>query len=98
MALSDVTQCRQCYEITHNGEPRLPEESLMSRCALHRCRVGSEVNVQHILQASYDHTAEFEFGLDLILDELERLRGTVAHSLVHSHVSPVIAQTDRHGL
>ena len=31
---------------------------------------------QHIAPASADGKGEFEFGLDLILDGLERLRGT----------------------
>jgi AcrR family transcriptional regulator len=31
-----------------------------------------ELTVQHVLQPGYDYGAEFEFGLDLILDGLER--------------------------
>ncbi len=31
-----------------------------------------ELTVDHVLQAGYDYGAEFEFGLDLILDGLER--------------------------
>jgi AcrR family transcriptional regulator len=34
----------------------------------------TELTVQHVLQPGYDYTKEFEFGLDLILDGLERLR------------------------
>jgi AcrR family transcriptional regulator len=34
----------------------------------------AEMAVAHILQPGYDHAAEFEFGLDLILDGLERRR------------------------
>jgi hypothetical protein len=30
--------------------------------------------VQHVLQPGYDHAAEFGYGLDLILDGLERAR------------------------
>jgi hypothetical protein len=32
----------------------------------------SEFTVKHVLQPGYDHGEEFEFGLDLILDGLER--------------------------
>jgi AcrR family transcriptional regulator len=35
-----------------------------------------EMITQHALQPGYDYTEEFAFGLDLILDGLERLRGT----------------------
>ncbi len=34
----------------------------------------TEMAVQHVLQPGYDHADEFEFGLDLILDGLERVR------------------------
>ncbi|HEV2029950.1 MAG TPA: TetR/AcrR family transcriptional regulator [Candidatus Dormibacteraeota bacterium] len=34
----------------------------------------TELTVQHVLQPGYDYAKEFEFGLDLILDGLERLR------------------------
>jgi Tetracyclin repressor-like, C-terminal domain len=34
----------------------------------------AELAVQHVLQPSYDYGDEFEFGLDLILDGLERAR------------------------
>jgi Tetracyclin repressor-like, C-terminal domain len=34
----------------------------------------TELAVQHVLLPGYDYAAEFEFGLDLILDGLERLR------------------------
>ncbi len=33
-----------------------------------------ELATQHVLQPGYDYGEEFEFGLDLILDGLERLR------------------------
>jgi AcrR family transcriptional regulator len=35
----------------------------------------AEMIVEHALKPGYDYAAEFEFGLDLILDGLERLRG-----------------------
>ena len=34
-----------------------------------------ELATQHVLQPGYDYGDEFEFGLDLILDGLERLKG-----------------------
>ena len=33
----------------------------------------AEMTVEHVLQPGYDHDAEFEFGIDLILDGLERV-------------------------
>jgi hypothetical protein len=35
----------------------------------------TELTVAHVLQPGYDYADEFEFGLDLILDGLDRLRG-----------------------
>jgi AcrR family transcriptional regulator len=35
-----------------------------------------ELTVEHLLQPGYDHGDEYEFGLDLILDSLERARDT----------------------
>jgi hypothetical protein len=32
----------------------------------------TELTVQHVLQPGYEYGAEFEYGLDLILDGLER--------------------------
>ena len=40
----------------------------------------TELTVEHVLQPGYDYGGEFEFGLDLILDGLERAR-EVAHPL-----------------
>jgi hypothetical protein len=34
-----------------------------------------EMIVDHALQPGYDHTSEFSYGLDLILDALEARRG-----------------------
>jgi hypothetical protein len=34
----------------------------------------TELTVEHVLQPGYDYGDEFEFGLDLILDGLERGR------------------------
>ncbi|MFT5299632.1 MAG: AcrR family transcriptional regulator [Mariniblastus sp.] len=35
----------------------------------------TELTVEHVLKPGYDYGNEFEFGLDLILDGLERIRG-----------------------
>ena len=36
----------------------------------------TELTLEHVLQPGYDYGNEFEFGLDLVLDGLERLRGS----------------------
>ena len=36
----------------------------------------AELTIQHVLQPGYDYADEFAFGLDLILDGLERVRDT----------------------
>jgi AcrR family transcriptional regulator len=36
----------------------------------------TELTVEHVLKPGYDYGNEFEFGLDLILDGLERARGS----------------------
>lgn len=33
-----------------------------------------ELTVEHVLQSGYDHDHELKFGIDLILDGLERAR------------------------
>jgi AcrR family transcriptional regulator len=38
----------------------------------------AELTTQHVLQPGYDYGSEFEFGLDLILDGLERTGDTAA--------------------
>src|SRR5207237_3396013 len=35
----------------------------------------AELTIQHVLRPGYDYADEFGFGLDLILDGLERVRG-----------------------
>jgi hypothetical protein len=35
----------------------------------------AELTLEHVLQPGYDYGDEYEFGLDLILDGLERLAG-----------------------
>jgi len=36
----------------------------------------TELTVEHVLEPGHDYGDEFEFGLDLILDGLEKARGT----------------------
>jgi hypothetical protein len=36
----------------------------------------TELAIEHVLQPSYDYGKEYEFGLDLILDGLERAMHT----------------------
>ena len=35
----------------------------------------AELTAEHVLQPGYDYGNEYDFGLDLILDGLERARG-----------------------
>ncbi len=41
----------------------------------------AELTIEHVLQPGYDYGDEYEFGLDLILDGLERKRAS-------GHVAP----------
>ncbi len=34
----------------------------------------AELTIEHVMQSGYAYANEFEFGLDLILDSLERVR------------------------
>lgn len=47
----------------------------------------TELTVEHVLQSGYDHGNEYQFGLDLILDGLERARHT-ALSLLSAPAGP----------
>ena len=38
----------------------------------------TELTVEHVLQPGYDYGSEYAFGLDLILDGLERTRGATS--------------------
>jgi AcrR family transcriptional regulator len=49
-------------------------EEIMNRFAAGEYPHLAELTVEHVLQAGYDYGDEFGFGLDLILDGLERLR------------------------
>lgn len=39
----------------------------------------TELAVEHVMQPGYDYGDEFEFGLDLVLDSLQRARDTVTN-------------------
>ncbi len=47
----------------------------------------TELTLEHVLQPGYDYGNEYEFGLDLILDGLERIRGTARPVPGGGHVS-----------
>jgi len=49
-------------------------QDIMGRFSAHQYPHLTELTVKHVLQPGYDYVKEFEFGLDLILDGLERLR------------------------
>ena len=49
-------------------------ESILRQFPTHAYPYLTEMTVQHILRPGYDYAGEFEFGLDLILDGLERVR------------------------
>jgi AcrR family transcriptional regulator len=71
------------FALTHTNLPfGTPEDTadlaqdIMGRFSTHEYPHLTELTVQHVLQPGYDYAKEFEFGLDLILDGLERLRAT----------------------
>jgi AcrR family transcriptional regulator len=51
-------------------------QDIMGRFSAHEYPHLTELTVQHVLQPGYDYVKEFEYGLDLILDGLERLRNS----------------------
>jgi AcrR family transcriptional regulator len=51
-------------------------QAIMARFASGQYRHLTELTVEHVLQPGYDYGNEFEYGLDLILDGLERARQT----------------------
>jgi len=65
-------------------EPRLPfdtpqETAALAQAIMARFTAGqyphlTELTIEHVLQPGYDYGNEFEFGLDLILDGIERAR------------------------
>ena len=48
----------------------------------------AEMITEHALKPGYDYADEFEFGLDLILDGLERLRGSCLTAMWTRRVQP----------
>ena len=54
------------------GSTRLAQV-ILARLATQDYPHVAELTVEHVLQPGYDHDAEFEFGIDLILDGLERV-------------------------
>jgi AcrR family transcriptional regulator len=52
-------------------------DSILRQFPVDAYRYLTEMAVEHVLQPGYDYADEFEFGLDLILDSLERVRNTV---------------------
>ena len=57
---------------TSMGSTRLAQV-ILARLATQDYPHVAELTVEHVLQPGYDHDAEFEFGIDLILDGLERV-------------------------
>lgn len=57
---------------TSVGSPKLARV-VLARLATQDYPHVAEMTVEHVLQPGYDHGAEFEFGMDLILDGLERV-------------------------
>ncbi|HEY5987914.1 MAG TPA: TetR/AcrR family transcriptional regulator [Streptosporangiaceae bacterium] len=51
-------------------------EAFLARFPAEQYPYLAELTTAHVLQPGYDYGSEFEFGLDLILDGLERLRTT----------------------
>jgi AcrR family transcriptional regulator len=49
-------------------------ESMLQRLPVDEYPHLAEMIIQHAMQPGYDYAEEFEFGMDLILDGLERLR------------------------
>ena len=51
-------------------------DGILRQFSVDAYRYLTELAVEHVLQPGYDYAVEFEFGLDLILDSLERVRDT----------------------
>ena len=52
-------------------------QAILRQLPADQCPHLAELTVQHVLQPGYDYANEFESGLDLILDGLERVRDAV---------------------
>ena len=59
-----------------SGEVAEVAENILRRFPAHEYPHLTEIITQHALQPGYNYADEFAFGLDLILDGLERVRGT----------------------
>ncbi|HEX5120445.1 MAG TPA: TetR/AcrR family transcriptional regulator C-terminal domain-containing protein [Pseudonocardiaceae bacterium] len=57
----------------HSGLGR-PDSAIIARFASGEYPHLTELTVEHVLRPGYDYGDEFEYGLDLILDGLERAR------------------------
>ena len=69
------------FALQESSLPFRPAEELeeVSDAILGRMPAGeyphlTEMTVEHVLQPGYSYSNEFEFGLDLMLDGLERIR------------------------
>ena len=51
-------------------------QTILARSAADEYPHLTELTIEHVLRPGYDYGNEFEFGLDLILDGLERARGS----------------------
>ena len=58
------------------GELAEAAESIVRQFPAHEYPHLAETITEHVTKSGYDYAAEFEVGLDLILDGLERLRET----------------------
>lgn len=72
----------------HTGEQTADlARTIMTRFAPDEYPHLTELTLEHVLQPGYDHGNEFEFGLDLILDGLERTPGTAQPVPSDGHVN-----------
>ena len=60
--------------LNSSKEPAATAEDFLRRLPANEYPHLSEMVTEHAMQPGYDYREEFEFGLDLILDSLERLR------------------------
>jgi hypothetical protein len=56
--------------------PRRGDRNVLVAMAAHAYPHLTELTIELVLQPGYDYAHEYEFGLDLILDGLERARNT----------------------
>ncbi len=56
-------------------------ESLMHQFASGQYPYLTEIATQHVMKPGYSYADEFEFGLELVLEGLERIRGTTPPSV-----------------